>query len=578
MKPTNDIKAFYCDAGIDTDPAADAEVLMDAIEAGGLVRQEHPARTEPGMWRFLMQSRIARLAAVALIVVGAIVGVHHFNGTVVQAVEFSEIIKAMEEVPWMHASAVGFERGITGVAEQWIGFRSKIHAGRWADGKASFWNLREHQRAEYDPNSNTITLTYVGDDEFPLNMSSPALLLESMHKMFEDQGATVVARMGDYEGHRAQVQEISLRNVGRDGAENHKLTLYIDPDVKLLYAAEVAGLDANGNAVIAGGITFDYPREGPQDIYDLGVPRDAHIVDTTPPDEFRTVWERYGRIRAEATERYVAVIAHHDHSDDDVVDTVDVEYKSGRKRRRERHFVFHTGEAIREFWPKYRRQLGETFESLFGWTQNHHDDDRADISIYLYDGEYYCSTSRDGQDGWGMRENDYSPDYEPGLLMGLTHLAWPNILSTARIIEDDYAGQNGLICVESHGQGTVHNGWPSLPSRWLRYLDASRDYMCVRQVTESCRDAEWQEDKDWLVGVDPNKVRQDSTTMREITEAFQAPNGHWYPRVVIEKKCSDTREDYRDAPMKVTGVKTIYLDVSPTFPEGIFDIDKLPGQ
>jgi len=65
----------------------------------------------------------------------------------------------------------------------------------------------------------------------------------------------------------------------------------------------------------------------------------------------------------------------------------------------------------------------------------------------------------------------------------------------------------------------------------------------------------------------------------EVTEVFQAPNGHWYPRVIIEKsRYADSGEDYRNLPMKVTDVKIIHLDVSPTFPEGIFDRNRLPGQ
>ena len=161
-----------------------------------------------------MESRMTRLAAAVLVLAAAVLAVHYFDGTAVKAVEFSEIAKAMGEVPWMHVSSSGFERGLTGVADQWIGFQSKIHAGRWADGKASFWNLREHRRAEYDPSSNTITLTYIKDNEYPLNLASPALLLESLHKMAQDQGAQIMARMGDFQGRKVQVQEISFRNVG----------------------------------------------------------------------------------------------------------------------------------------------------------------------------------------------------------------------------------------------------------------------------------------------------------------------------------------------------------------------------
>ncbi len=60
-----------------------------------------------------MESRVTRLAAAVLVLAAAVLAVHYFNGTTVKAVEFSEIAKAMGEVPWMHVSSSGFERGLT---------------------------------------------------------------------------------------------------------------------------------------------------------------------------------------------------------------------------------------------------------------------------------------------------------------------------------------------------------------------------------------------------------------------------------------------------------------------------------
>jgi hypothetical protein len=525
--------------------------------------------------RRIVENRMTKLAAAIIVVAAIVLGVRSLDGTPVKAVEFSEIAKAMEEVPWMHASSSGFERGLTGVADQWIGFQSKIQAGRWADGKASFWNLREHRRAEYDPSSNTITLTYIKDNEYPLNLASPAMLLESMHKMLKDQGAEIVARMGEFQGRRVQVQEISLRNVGPN-KESHTVTFYVDPRNNRLYAAQVSGVDAEGHVVIAGGITFDYPETGPQDIYDLGVPRNAQIVDQTPPDEFQAVWERYRRIRAEATKEYLAIITHAEHGD--MISMVDVDYRSGRKYRLERHSVFHRGDVLKERWPQYRDQLGDTFESLFRWTREHYDDPRGHLSIDLYDGEYYCSTGRYEQDGWEKSRRRYEPDGSSGPLSSLGHLAWPDIVSTARIIDDDYAREKGLICIESLSQGRViPDGHPSLPGRFLYYLDPAWDYLCRRQVTEWRPDADWQEDKNWLAGVDPNKARDGSITVQEITEASEAPNGRWYPVVIVEQSTRD-RRDYREAPLTTGTTKRIYLDLAPEFPEGIFDTNKLPSQ
>ncbi|MCX5643655.1 MAG: hypothetical protein NTZ17_03065 [Phycisphaerae bacterium] len=117
--------------------------------------------------------------------------------------------------------------------------------------------------------------------------------------------------------------------------------------------------------------------------------------------------------------------------------------------------------------------------------------------------------------------------------------------------------------------------WVPLPVRFLYYLDPARGYLCRRQVMEQRRDASWQKDKNWLAGVDPKKVPQDSTTVTDIPEVAQAPNGHWYPQTIIQSESGFSRDK---KPVKETRITQVYLQVPPQFPDGIFDVDKLPGQ
>jgi anti-sigma factor RsiW len=570
-------KLLHC-AGRRKDLSADEPQYESAragllAVVGGLACPEHPARARVAIWRAIMRKRPVRLAAAAVIVAALLISLSHFNGTVVKAVEFEEITQAMQQVPWLHARGAGFERQIGGVAEQWIGFASKIHAGKWANGKVSFASEKDHKQFVYDPNSNTITVRYL--EASAIDLTSPATLLTSMHKLLAEQGAQVSVRRGSYQGRKVQVQDITLSNVGGHG-ESQALTLYVDPESKLLYGAKIEAVDAAGKVVMAGTITFDYPSSGPQSIYDLGVPRDARIGGDGTQTGFQTLLEQYRRMRAEATNEYIAIITHA--ANDGIVTRLDVDYRSGRKHRLERHSVFHSGEVLDRLWPQYKEQLGNTFDSLLSWTRRHYDDPRAGVSIYLYDGGYYCSTRQNGENGWSKQDKLYLPGGDPAPSISLVDVAWPRIVSTARIIEDDYARQNGLICIESLSQGHVDpREWASLPGRFLSYLDPSWDYLCRRRVTERRPDADWQQDKDWLAGVDPNKVRDSSITVDEITEAFQAPNGHWYPKVVVERS-GGIREDDRHTPLRTSTTKRIYPNLSLEFPEGIFDIDKLPGQ
>ena len=101
--------------------------------------------------------------------------------------------------------------------------------------------------------------------------------------------------------------------------------------------------------------------------------------------------------------------------------------------------------------------------------------------------------------------------------------------------------------------------------------------MCIRKVTEWRPDADWQEDKNWLDGIEPENVRDGSITIEDITETVKAPNGHWYPKV-IEEKQTGIRKDYKDTPLKLRSTKKIFIKTIPQFPDGIFNPEKLPGQ
>ena len=123
----------------------------------------------------------------------------------------------------------------------------------------------------------------------------------------------------------------------------------------------------------------------------------------------------------------------------------------------------------------------------------------------------------------------------------------------------------------------MHRTSVSPPGRFVSYLDPQKDYICRRKITEWRPGAEWQEDKNWLDGVESDKIRNGSITVHDTTEVIQAPNGHWYPKVIVIKQ-SGIRKDYKDAELEVLTVKKIYLRTDPEFPQDIFNADKFPGQ
>jgi hypothetical protein len=503
----------------------------------------------------------------------------YFGGSVnFTAIAIAEISEAMRNVPWMHAVSRGRMRGENQSSEEWTGFAAKIRVFKHADGKVTFQNIKEHRSYRYSPEDRTITVDYIynplsPEDDFPFELSSLNSLVDDMLKSANEMGAEITAKEIEYNGQQTQLQEISLSVTQNNESLAGKLSLYIQPHSRLPLAVKTVVRDSEGNIVGDYQTAYSYPQTGPSDIYAVGVPDDAAIVSNLPKEDYQTIWDSYRQSRAAATTQYVAVITHTTRSLGDVITMVDVDRKSGRNHRLERHFVCDVGERPLELWPKRKEQLGDSLESLLAWA-NSHFDERGYISVHLYDGERCLSTKRDRDGNWSKRRKT-AKKLMPEIY--LQSLGWPFIGKDGHIIEDDYARQNNLICIERLQQGSLYSGVVSLPGRFVYYLDPQKDYICRRKITEWRPGAEWQRDKNWLEGVDPNKITDGSITVYDTTEITQAPNGHWYPRVIVEKQ-SGIREDYKKVELKVRTVKRIYLQTDPEFPHDIFDTEKLPGQ
>ena len=526
--------------------------------------------SQQNIWIVIMKSRITQLTTAAVIIIAVIIGINQFGGPVdITTIAFADITEAMNNVPWMHIVSRGVERGLTGVGEQWFGFETKIEAEKDFDGEVDFWNVKEHKRYKYDPETRTITINYAYEDDVFFT-SSPVSLLESMHKMVKEQGTEIITKNGKYNGQDVQIQEISPPVISQ-GKVYCTGCLYVEPESKLLYAGQLKIIDAKGNTVVDCEVTFDYPKTGPVDIYDLGVPRDARIIDKMPKEDYLAILDKYRECRDKATSEYIAIITHTLKYKEFFVSKVEVEYKSGPNYRFEQHFVFNAGESIEKYWPKHKKQLGDSYESLMAWLQRHYVN-MGRFTIALYDGEYTYSVGRGNSGIWDkVKKRSFSS--MPWI--NLQQLAWPNINTTeGHIIEDDYARENNLICIERSWQGRISDGKVSLPGRCHYYLDPEKDFICRRKVTERRPDAQWQKDKDWLKDVEPEKIRDRSIYAEEITEVIQAPNGCWYPRIIAE----GIRKDYQDVPLKVSPTKTVYIRTNPEFPEDIFNADKLPGR
>jgi hypothetical protein len=558
MRPSDKIERLIQETNYAADPVKRKQILNDALQALRQSRQDKPA-----FWRTIMMYPLTKYAVAALLVMAAGLFNYYHTGSVdIATIAFADISDAMKKVPWMHQVSRGFEKGVTGQAEQWFGFEAKVFASKMADGKISYWNINEGRRYEYDPNSRLVSETLTNPDDFPLDMLSPLTLLESMNKMLTEQGAEIVSKTGKYNGQIVQIQDLSLEI----NNQSQKLSLYIDPVAKLLIKADIKVIDADGNILINGEAVYDYPQKGPANIYELGVPREDKILSMVPSTDLQKVLEAYNKAAEEATKNYAAAITV-SFAGREIVEFIQMDYKSGKKYRGEAHQVFESGQSYDTFWPEYKTQLGDSLESLMTWTLRRFDN-TGYIRLELYDGSSLYYNRRENNTWSNFSKHRIAVG--PGCIatqIYLKDLGWPTIGTYGgNIIEDDYAKQNNLICIEE----LIEAEYAGVPTRRLFYIDPQKNYLRRKAIEEIDPNAPWQKDRSWQKNAKPEDIEKGQITIIEITEMVQSSNGLWYPKVIVDSGTSWCK-DYKEKPLKIDSTKKIYLDTNPQFPDGVFD-------
>ena len=541
----------------------DRKIINDALAAQEKSKKTTSAKLEPNIWRTIMNNRITKFAAAAVIIIAVLIGINQFGGSInITTVALAQVTENMKKMPWMHLIIKGLDKGKKGTQEKWVSFEGKgIWISKELDGSVIFLDYGKHKNYTYDPVSRTITSSYLHGYVTPEDeLLSPLFMLEFFIKEADKQNAEITRTVGVYQNKDVEINEMQLLLDDR----NHKIKLLVDSERALILAGFVKSTDSNNNIVIDAEMQFEYPEHGPANIYDVGVPGSAKLVSNLPPDYVLDILAKYQSCREKMLNQYIAVVT------DSTIKRVEIIYRNGNSMKTE-----HLYPRNYESWTEYSNKMEINFDSLLKWWTNNDNSRLSDI--YLYDGQndYFVYGLPDEPKSY--KTQGHNPNHK-----GLADIGWPNISQWIssdrefRIIDTDYSMQNSLICIEALMPGvitTISSGEQhvSLPTRSLYYIDPYHDYICVKADFYSQLDAPWHKDTSWLDGIERSDIREDSTTYNEVVDLAQANSGHWYPKKI--KKW--TVKNSSKSPERIT-FETVYLKTNPEFPEGIFDPDKLP--
>jgi hypothetical protein len=190
----------------------------------------------------------------------------------------------MKKRLWLHQVATGIQDGKEITNEQWMSFESKVYAFKISDGHIGYHDYSKPTVWDYDPKSKTISISYpkYKTDNLFHKFSSIDSFLGVQTEELDKQGGNIIRKRGIYDGNTVEIIEIQF--LEHPVLKTTDITFYINLENQLIIAQKFKVKDKNSDIIMEGEIKIDYPEKGPTNIYDLGIPSSAKIMDSKKPE------------------------------------------------------------------------------------------------------------------------------------------------------------------------------------------------------------------------------------------------------------------------------------------------------
>ena len=281
MTPAENIKNLIKNTKIKTNPEVNKAVLNDLLNHLDKTQTIRSAIHQPNIWRIIMNSKITKLAAAAVIIIAVLIGINQFTGSIDgAAIAFAEITEAVKKVEWMHVFIIDEKNPVSVPGETWVSFGSHIIVKIREDGGITFEAYSENKQYVYVPDTKTITISHMTGKPFLLGAAAPFELFEKLLQDEQNKGAKITRETGQYNQAKVEIWEVTKSEQGVTVTAK----LFIDIHKHLPTAMELR-VSRNGTVVQDNKMNFEYPENGPKDIFDLGVPHDVKIITNSPNEE-----------------------------------------------------------------------------------------------------------------------------------------------------------------------------------------------------------------------------------------------------------------------------------------------------
>lgn len=434
----------------------------------------------------------AAIAAVALIIVGV---------DQPPAFALSQVAESMRQ------ATVVKQTGPHG--ETYWKSRGHYIARRKSDGSYfAFWNFDAEQHATFDTGRGSIMLTTCERPAAGLQWTG-AHTLDELIAAAESWGSSFDER---WERRDTEVDGRKMVELRAKDPKDRLTRVLIDPQSRRVVRSESP----------AGWTEYEYPSQGPRDIYDLGVARDTPVIDGTASAELLDLRQRVLAARGDGFGAYrmVSVSSVGGSGMHRVI-------TDGRRYRVENYFA---GEAsnwtLEEIRSRATEQIG--FEPLSA----------RPAAFAIFDGQTEMRVHFDKTGKLIIRSVRPAPfaSYQTHTLKVRTWLHGDGFFHPWPDRQDEYVEPDvrGWVAMRVLGQANLINR-PWLFEKWF---DPARGYRVVKQANTQFAEAQWQLDASWKARYDasPDAMIRGSTSDSpdersewEVLEWAELRAGQWYP-------------------------------------------------
>jgi hypothetical protein len=487
--------------------------------------------------------------AVAMIGVAMLIAITLFPS---QSAGWPEVTKAIQSQKWI--------RGTATFGTMWLAPERQI----WAfslNGSHYFNDGRTKAKYEYRVGDKAITKLPLGEDN-----AQRILPLDALSQDTSAIGPWLFGTEKIIEQNRREITEagktwIEFQMVLWRGEMNH-VTLRVDPATRLpIYLLQTSPKDKTKSSMWE----FDYPTDGPADIYALGVPKEVKIDDRMPPDNVQRVIDAMAASRARIGNFRLIVGQSASYSSS-------VVYRKGNRWRidswRPQVAIDSMPEASKE------QDWGQWFEEQLQLSKS--------MPFYVCDGKSVWE-NRSFQPGeeprWKLSQHTAPQDLMSGEGLGSLP-SGPNVKIASLLFPDlspkrgwgfefdlEPADAPGFVLLKRSAQTTRPDG--ALGHEWF-FVDPAKGYAVVRAELFTLP-------PDTPSEPAASQVRQ-TISMEDFHES---PQGFWYPTVVHNTShfaANNSRGQGAIQPLKT--MVRYHFDFDADLPDSLFTIDdrQLPNK